>query len=101
MNAAGMNKGNVHHHVNTMGIGNYGGRQAKMNQLRSSLVQITFHSIYGLQYELVRQVHGGEISFCKDVDAYNNNIIIITRLQGYKVNAAFMHSCENYRENAQ
>jgi hypothetical protein len=78
--AAGMNKGNVHH-VNTMG--NYGGRQAKMNQLRSSLVQITFRSTYGLHYEPVRRVRGGEISFCEDVDAYN-------------VNAAFMHSCEDY-----
>jgi len=78
--AAGMQKGTIHH-TNTMA--GYGGRQSEMTQLRSSLVQICFRSTYGLHYEPVRRVRGGEISFCEDIDAYNTN-------------TAFMKSCEDY-----
>ena len=78
--AAGMQKGTIHH-TNTMA--GYGGRQSEMTQVRSSLVQICFRSTYGLHYEPVRRVRGGEISFCEDIDAYDTN-------------AAFMKSCEDY-----
>jgi hypothetical protein len=78
--AAGMQKGTIHH-TNTMA--GYGGRQSEMTQVRSFLVQICFRSTYGLHYEPVRRVRGGEISFCEDIDAYDTN-------------AAFMKSCEDY-----
>ena len=78
--AAGMCKGTVHH-TNTMG--DYGGRQAEMGQVRASLMQICFRSTYGLHYELVRWVWGGEISFCDDADVYNTN-------------TTFMKSCGDY-----
>ena len=78
--AAGMQQGQVHH-TNTMA--NYGGRQAEMCQARSSLVQICFRSTYGLHYEPVRRVRGGEISLCEDHDAYHTN-------------AVFKKSCEDY-----
>ena len=78
--AAGMLKGTVHH-TNTMA--NCGGRQAEMGQVRASLVQICFRSTYGLHYEPVRRVRGGEISFCDDADAYNTN-------------TTFMKSCGDY-----
>jgi hypothetical protein len=78
--ATGMCKGTIHH-INTMR--DYGGCQADMAQVRASLVQIYFRSTYGLYYEAIRRVQGGEISFCKDVDAYNTN-------------TTFMKSCGDY-----
>ena len=61
----------------------FGGRQAEMSQVRASLVQICFRSTYGLHYEPVRRIRGGEISLCEDADAYHTN-------------ATFMKSCDNY-----
>ena len=78
--AAGMQQGKVHS-TNTMA--NFGGRQAEMSQVRTSLVQICFRSTYGLHYEPVRRIRGGEISLCEDADAYHTN-------------ATFMKSCDNY-----
>ena len=78
--AARMQQGEVHH-TNTMA--NFGGRQAEMSQTRSSLVQICFRSTYGLHYEPVRRVRGGEISMCEDSDAY-------------RTNSAFKKSCNDY-----
>jgi hypothetical protein len=78
--AEGMQQGTVHH-TNTMS--RFGGRQSEMSKPRASLVQICFRSTYGLYYEPLRRVRGGEISFCEDVDAYNTN-------------GAFMKSCEDY-----
>lgn len=78
--AAGMQQGKVHY-TNTMA--NFGGRQAEMSQNRSSLVQVCFRSTYGLHYEPVRRIRGGEISLCEDAEAYHTT-------------GAFMKSCNDY-----
>jgi hypothetical protein len=78
--AAGMNQGTCHH-TNTMA--DYGGIQAEMSQIRSSLVQLCFRSSYCLHYEPVRRVRGGEISLCEDVDAYNTNTTFKRSIEEY------------------
>jgi hypothetical protein len=78
--AAGMNQGTTHH-PNT--IIDYGGIQAEMSQVCSSLVQICFCSSYCLHYETVRHVRGGKISFCEDVDAYNTNMAFMKSIHDY------------------
>ena len=46
-------------------------------------MQVCFRSTYGLYYEPVRWVRGGEISLCEDHDAYHTNVV-------------FKKSCEDY-----
>ena len=78
--AAGFNQGTIHH-TNTMA--DFGGRQAEMQTTRSSLVQLCFRSSYGLYYEPVRRVRGGEVTFCDDGDAYHTNEAFFKSVDGY------------------
>ena len=78
--AAGMNKGTTHH-TNT--FQKYGGMQAEMGAVRQRTVQLCFRSSYGLYYQPVRRGHGGDISLCTDVDAYDVNDAFRTSIQGY------------------
>ena len=78
--AAGFNQGTIHH-TNTMA--EFGGRQAEMQTTRASLVQICFRSSYGLYYEPVRRVRGGEVTFCDDADAYYTNEAFFKSVDGY------------------
>lgn len=67
---AGLNQGTTHH-LNT--FESYGGRQAEMGMLRQRIVQLSFRSSYGLYYQPVRRGRGGDVKFCKEVDAYDAN----------------------------
>ena len=78
--AAGFNQGTIHH-TNTMA--GFGGRQAEMQTTRASLVQLCFRSSYGLYYEPVRRVRGGEVTFCNDGDAYYTNEAFFKSVDGY------------------
>jgi hypothetical protein len=77
---AGMNAGTVHY-SGTMP--RYGGRQAEMNHVRSSLVQLVFRSTYCLYYQTVRKAKGGDIHFCEDVEAFEVTDAFVSCIDGY------------------
>ena len=77
---AGIQQGQVHH---TYTMVNYGDWQAEMCQARNSLVQICFRSSYGLHYEPVQHVRGGEISLCEDHNAYHTNAMLKKSCEDY------------------
>ena len=68
--AAGMNAGKQHH---AGMMGQYGGRQAEMEQKRLAIVQFCFRSTYSLNYQPFRRSQAGEINLCEDIDAYEVN----------------------------